>query len=256
MSQDLATLGVGEGAETLVLSPQGKVEAYCRATMLADDVVLLDTESGYGEGLQQRLRRFRLPREGRARGRDHPLSAGPRACLGVEPRPRRTRAGSGTWRGPGRRSRRRLDHGRSGGVAGLRRRRPARWGRGARLAGGLPPGGDPAAFEAARIEAGVPAMGRELTEKTIPQEAGSLVEHTVSLTKGCFTGQELVARLDVEGCERRPAAPGRRGGPGRRVLAGASWSRGGRVPSGVSRASPGHRGSGSGGPRLMCDATS
>ena len=59
--------------------------------------------------------------------------------------------------------------------------------------------GDARAFEAARIEAGVPAMGRELTDKTIPQEAGSLVEHTVSFEKGCYTGQELVARLDARG---------------------------------------------------------
>jgi folate-binding protein YgfZ len=42
-------------------------------------------------------------------------------------------------------------------------------------------------------------MGRELTEKTIPQEAGSLVEHAVSFTKGCYTGQELVARLEARG---------------------------------------------------------
>jgi folate-binding protein YgfZ len=63
------------------------------------------------------------------------------------------------------------------------------------------PLGDPAAFEVARIEAGVPAMGRELTEKTIPQEAGSLVEHAVSFTKGCYTGQELVARLEARGAK-------------------------------------------------------
>ena len=32
-----------------MLSPQGKVDAYCRATILADDAVLLDTEAGRGE---------------------------------------------------------------------------------------------------------------------------------------------------------------------------------------------------------------
>jgi folate-binding protein YgfZ len=42
-------------------------------------------------------------------------------------------------------------------------------------------------------------MGRELTDKTIPQEAGLLVEHAVSFSKGCYTGQELVARLDARG---------------------------------------------------------
>jgi folate-binding protein YgfZ len=41
-------------------------------------------------------------------------------------------------------------------------------------------------------------MGTELTGKTIAAEAG-LVDRTVSFTKGCYTGQELVARLDSRG---------------------------------------------------------
>ncbi len=59
--------------------------------------------------------------------------------------------------------------------------------------------GDDGAFEAARIEAGAPELGRELTERTIPQEAADLVTRTVSFTKGCYTGQELVARIDARG---------------------------------------------------------
>ena len=54
------------------------------------------------------------------------------------------------------------------------------------------------AWEAVRIEAGVPVAGREMVEGTIAAEVG-LVERTVSFTKGCFTGQELVARLDARG---------------------------------------------------------
>ncbi|MGH9179619.1 MAG: YgfZ/GcvT domain-containing protein, partial [Acidimicrobiales bacterium] len=54
------------------------------------------------------------------------------------------------------------------------------------------------AWQAVRVEAGVPAMGAELTERTIPAEAG-IVERSVSFTKGCFTGQELVARIDSRG---------------------------------------------------------
>jgi folate-binding protein YgfZ len=57
---------------------------------------------------------------------------------------------------------------------------------------------DLGAWEVARIEAGLPVMGKEVTEKTIPAEA-NLVERSVSFTKGCFTGQELVARLDSRG---------------------------------------------------------
>jgi folate-binding protein YgfZ len=54
------------------------------------------------------------------------------------------------------------------------------------------------AYEVVRIEAGIPAMGAELTDRTIPAETG-IVELTVSFTKGCFTGQELVARIDSRG---------------------------------------------------------
>ena len=58
----------------------------------------------------------------------------------------------------------------------------------------------PTALEALRIECGVPAMGAELTEATIPAEAGQwLIDASVSFTKGCYTGQELVARIDSRG---------------------------------------------------------
>jgi folate-binding protein YgfZ len=65
------------------------------------------------------------------------------------------------------------------------------------VAGPLVTCGDEA-WEAARIEAGVPVNGREVREGTIAAEVG-LVDRTVSFTKGCFTGQELVARLDARG---------------------------------------------------------
>jgi folate-binding protein YgfZ len=67
--------------------------------------------------------------------------------------------------------------------------------------GQLPEGITPCdadAVEACRIASGIPAMGSELNDKTIAAEAG-LVERTVSFTKGCYTGQELVARLDSRG---------------------------------------------------------
>jgi folate-binding protein YgfZ len=51
-----------------------------------------------------------------------------------------------------------------------------------------------------RIERGVPAMGAEITEDTIPAELGQwLIDASVSFTKGCYTGQELVARIDSRG---------------------------------------------------------
>jgi folate-binding protein YgfZ len=57
---------------------------------------------------------------------------------------------------------------------------------------------DAVTYEQARIEAGVPRLGADLDEKTIPQEAG-LERTAVSFTKGCFVGQELVCRIDSRG---------------------------------------------------------
>jgi folate-binding protein YgfZ len=56
----------------------------------------------------------------------------------------------------------------------------------------------PEAYHAVRIECGVPMMGAELDTSTIPAEAG-IVDRSVSWTKGCYTGQELVARIDSRG---------------------------------------------------------
>ncbi len=49
------------------------------------------------------------------------------------------------------------------------------------------------AVELARIEQGVPAFGAELSESYNPLEAG--LQHLVSYTKGCYIGQEVIARL-------------------------------------------------------------
>lgn len=53
-------------------------------------------------------------------------------------------------------------------------------------------------YEVLRIKAGIPAMGHEIDESTIPASLG-VVDRAVSFTKGCYTGQELVARIDSRG---------------------------------------------------------
>jgi len=54
--------------------------------------------------------------------------------------------------------------------------------------------------ERRRILAGMPHMGAELTENTIPGEGGrQFLDLAVSFTKGCYVGQELVARIDSRG---------------------------------------------------------
>lgn len=62
--------------------------------------------------------------------------------------------------------------------------------------------GDAETLEVLRIEAGRPRLGAELSEAVFPEEAG-LVESAVSLTKGCYTGQEIVARIDSRGRVQR-----------------------------------------------------
>jgi folate-binding protein YgfZ len=178
LSQDLDALGVDESAPSLLLQPAGKVDAWLRATRVAADELLLDVEAGFGEVVLARLQRFKLRTK---------------ADLSLE-------AWSGlALRGPGAEG---IDV--PPGALGL----PARWpgveGVDILSAGELALAGAPlvdaSALEALRIECGVPAMGAELTDATIPAEAGQwLIDVSVSFTKGCYTGQELVARIDSRG---------------------------------------------------------
>ena len=62
----------------------------------------------------------------------------------------------------------------------------------------LEPTVDAEEVERARIEAGVPAWGKELDDSILPAEAG-LDETHISFTKGCYPGQEPIARLRHRG---------------------------------------------------------
>ena len=175
LSQDVAQLDVGRAVDSFLLQPQGKVDAMVRVTRTADDQVVLDVDGGFGEAVRARLERFKL----RVKADLEPLAW---RCLAIrgpaahEAEPAGGVAVDADWPGlPG------VD------VLGESPEVPA----GMRVCG-------VEAWEAVRIEAGVPAMGTELTERTIPAEAG-VVERTVSFTKGCYTGQELVARIDSRG---------------------------------------------------------
>jgi tRNA-modifying protein YgfZ len=83
-----------------------------------------------------------------------------------------------------------------------------------------------AAAEILRVERGRPRYGLDVDTDTIPQEAG-LNEHAVSFTKGCYVGQETVARLYYRGKPNRhlrglrlfdPAPPGAELRLGERVV--------------------------------------
>ena len=58
------------------------------------------------------------------------------------------------------------------------------------------------AREALRMEAGITKAGPDLNEEIVPPEA-NLEEKAFSLSKGCYPGQEVVARMDTYGTVRR-----------------------------------------------------
>lgn len=70
------------------------------------------------------------------------------------------------------------------------------WGR-AVAAGATPAGLE--AWDIARVEAGRPEWGIDMDDNTIPQEANFDVLHAISYTKGCYVGQETVARVHFRG---------------------------------------------------------
>jgi len=57
--------------------------------------------------------------------------------------------------------------------------------------------GDAASLDVMRIEAGIPLLGAELDETVLPPEAR--LERAISTSKGCYVGQEIVARLRARG---------------------------------------------------------
>jgi len=176
LSQDVNAIDAGSSAWSLLLAPQGKVVTLLRVTREADDSFLIDTEGGWGDAMVERLKRFKL----RVKCDLEPLAW---RCVAV--------------RGPS-------SHEIASGGPGLAL--DADWPglAGVDLVGEspvAPPGAVTCpidAYEAVRIECGIPSMGHELDDRTIPAEAG-VVEATVSFTKGCYTGQELVARIDSRG---------------------------------------------------------
>ncbi len=115
------------------------------------------------------------------------------------------------------------------------------------LDAGARPGGD-ADLAAWRVAAGVPAWGREVVAPHLPEEAGLLPTH-VHLGKGCYPGQEAVARMWMLGRPRRRLAsvhaldgslePGWQAGSGRKAVTATTVTDDGThalayVPSGTS----------------------
>ncbi|MEL7156588.1 MAG: hypothetical protein AAFN30_08310 [Actinomycetota bacterium] len=182
LSQNVETLAEGQSRWTLLLQPQGKIDAHLRMTRVGPDRVLLDVEPGHGAAALARLERFKLRV-------DCQLTLSTMSTLAVR--------GPAAADGPD--------------ALGIAVDADAvvvdaLW---AGVAGfdvlGQPPGpagivtlGSATALDALRIRLGLPAMGAELGESTIPAAAG-IVDDAVDFTKGCYVGQELVARIDSRG---------------------------------------------------------
>jgi folate-binding protein YgfZ len=185
VSQDLDGLGDGDAVHSLLLSPQGKLDVDFWLVRKGDAAWLV-CEGGFGEQLVASLSRFKI-RVKVEIGLDPSLSvvalrgtgAGLAARAGAD-----TTVISVAWAGE-----EAVDV--VGDASALATVTNAAVGAGAREWG-------PDDYEAARIAAGVPRLGFDLDEKTIPQEA-NLERDAVSFAKGCFLGQELVCRLDTRG---------------------------------------------------------
>jgi tRNA-modifying protein YgfZ len=214
LSQDVAALPDGASTWSWVLQPAGKVDALVRVTRVGRDEFVLDVDGGFGGLLVARLARFKLRTKADIEQEGwrvlRVLDRRPEELDPVGPVPFEVRA-DGSW----------------GATPAV-----DLWGPDVAVPDGATVV-DAGALEVARIEAGVPKMGAELTERTIPAETG-LVDATVSFTKGCYTGQELVARIDSRGSNVPRHLRGLRSAEP--LEAGAELMAGGKVVGAVTSA--------------------
>ena len=186
LSQDIEGLTPGSVARSFLLEPRGKLRALLWV-LRGDERVGLVTDAGVADVAAEQLERFRFRVSAVITREERPTAlvwgrgaAGVLAAAGY--------AVTDGWSDDGRVLVAAVGIGTPrylvAGDAGLEDA-------GARPIGSI-------AETAVRIEAGEPVMGVDVDESTIPQETG-LVPAAVSFTKGCYLGQELVARIDSRG---------------------------------------------------------
>ena len=175
LSQDISALAPGEVAWSLLLQPAGKISARLRVTRTDHEEFVLDVDGGWADVVVARLERFKL------RTKCTIETMGWRSLTIVGPTAHDLEVHG-------------VEFEVHGDWAGLVTRDVF----------GTDLGFDhdelvaPEILTTLRVEAGIPAMGSELDETTIPAAAG-ILDDSVSFTKGCYTGQELVARIDSRG---------------------------------------------------------
>jgi tRNA-modifying protein YgfZ len=199
-SQHTAELRPGDATSALLLSPKGKIEFAFRLAV-TEGGALVDTQAAAAQALAERLERFVFRYDVAVRvlraGGLSLLGPGARAALEaaglppVPPGPDRATVAGGlvvhcTAAGADL-----LGAGAGEALATLEREKVAR----APLE----------VWELARIELGLPRWGDELTDDVLAEEAGLLGSH-VHLEKGCYPGQETVARVHNLGQVQRRLA--------------------------------------------------
>ncbi|MGH2975075.1 MAG: YgfZ/GcvT domain-containing protein [Solirubrobacterales bacterium] len=201
LTNDIEALAPGEGCYAALLDRKGHMQADMRVLRLADEGIWIDTEPAALETARRHLEMYKIGREVEVEDVSEARAIlsliGPRSAdlAGAPPLPehaweRLVVAGTeciavGTALG--------IDLIVDAAEAGRL---------GAGLAGAGAPEVGPEAAEILRIEAGTPRLGAEMDTATMPAEAG-IVERAVNFEKGCYIGQETVARLHYKGKPNR-----------------------------------------------------
>lgn len=201
VSNDIGAIAVGAGAEATLLTHQGKMLADIRV-LRTEEELLLDTDRVSLQALFDALNRFRIGYGAELHKRTlgvallslvGPLASQPLAQ--PPPAEEHSHVASEVAGAPVRLVRTGLGV----DVHCAADDRDAVWA--GLVAGGAVPV-DEAVFDCLRIEAGIAVFGVELDETTMPQEAG-IHQRAVSYAKGCYIGQETVARLYWKGKPNR-----------------------------------------------------
>jgi len=173
LSNDVAALADGEACEALLLTAKARVIAPLAVLRRGAGDFLLLTEPGLADRVVEELVRFRFAARAEVAREQHASVV----VLGADPPAGALAVPTGDYGEPG-----------------------------FEVLDAEPPADatelSADELELRRIRAGTPRWGAEVDERVLPAEAG-LVERAVSLTKGCYPGQEPIARLHYRGHANR-----------------------------------------------------
>ncbi len=223
LTNDVERLEPGEGCYAALLDRKGHMQADMRVLRLAADEVLLDVEPETLPAVRRHLDMYKIGREVEVEDvtaeRAILSLIGPRSAdlAGAPPLPEHASEAIAVG------GIECLAVGTGGGIDLI-----AAAGDAERLRRALADAGAvevrAEAVEILRVEAGVPRFGAEMDSGTMPAEAG-IVERAVDFEKGCYIGQETVARLHYRGKPNRHLRGLRLSAP---VLAGTTLTLGER----------------------------